>query len=247
MINEINAEMMLNYLYPELAGEWVAHCRGTFYRNYSDDAMSVDPASKSVELSRDGFLKMLPPEYISLEKEQESDERLRERIETLTEAFLPVDSLMFRQQLHVERTVAGMLRIRTAFVLKRIFGIDLDGITNPYVRDAALLLPYVRQSRGDIGWVRRMLESVTLCPVEMTVGRWSDDDSSRTWMPYVHYSVVCDGLTQSDFQREYARLQELSVFVMEHWMPAEVVMKIDLITHIRKRESAILDYSCEMD
>ena len=40
-IPEIRAEMLLNYLYPELATKWMVSDKGSFYRNYNDDIMSL--------------------------------------------------------------------------------------------------------------------------------------------------------------------------------------------------------------
>lgn len=246
MINEINAEMLLNYLYPDLQDEWVAQYCGTFYRNYNNDALEVDAKEKKVRLARDGFLKLLPPEYISPENETEKDEALRRRIAMLTDAFLPFDSMMFRNSLKIEKTVAGLLERKLSIVLSKIFAIDYDSIKNQLVRDAALLLPYVRESRGDVNWVRKMLESITLCPVEMKLGRWSENDNTKAWLPFVHYSVVCDGLTQRDYLREKGNIEELETFVMEHWMPVEVMMKIDLITHNVDSNCMMLNYSAEL-
>lgn len=246
MINEINAEMLLNYLYPELQDEWVADCRGTFYRNYSSDALEIDSKEKKVALARDGFLKLLPPEYISPEKEIEKDDALKRRIAMLKDAFLPIDSIMFRNSLRQEKTIAELLEHKVGIVLLRIFGIDYDAIENPLVKDAAFLLPYVRTSRGDVHWVRKMIEMITTCTVEMKLGRWSEDDNTKAWLPYVVYSVVCDGLTERDFVRELDRLKELEAFVMEHWMPVEAVMRIDLITHNVDSDCMTLNYSAEM-
>lgn len=246
MINEINAEMLLNYLYPDLQDEWVAECCGTFYRNYNDDALEIAADRKRVRLARDGFLKLLPPEYISPEKETEKDEALRRRIAMLTDAFLPFDSIMFRNSLKIEKTVAGLLERKLSIVLSKIFAIDYDSIENPLVKDAALLLPYVRESRGDVKWTKKMLETISMCRVEMSLGRWSEKDNTKAWLPYVRYTVICDGLTQNDFVREYGNLKELEAFVMEHWMPAETVMKIDLITHNVNSNGMMLNYSAEL-
>lgn len=246
MINEINAEMLLNYLYPDMQDEWVAHCSGTFFRNYNDDMLSIDAESRTVTLARDGLLKLLPKEYISPENETEKGDELKRRIAMLTEAFLPIDSIMFRKTLKIEKFFGDILERKISTLLKTVFGIDYDTITNPLVRDAAILLPYVRESRGDVQGVRKMLEAITQCPVEMKLGRWSERDNTMAWLPFVHYFVVRDGLTSRDYLREMEYIRELESFVMEHWMSAEVVMKIDLITHKVNRDEMILNYSAEL-
>lgn len=69
MLNEISAEMLLEQLYPELTEEWSVRCKGVFYRNYSDDAMRVDPEERQVELARDGFLQLLPSSLLTEDAE----------------------------------------------------------------------------------------------------------------------------------------------------------------------------------
>ena len=57
---QIRAEVLLNYLYPELESDWFALCKGTFYRNYNQDILWLDLDEKKVLLARDGFLRLLP-------------------------------------------------------------------------------------------------------------------------------------------------------------------------------------------
>lgn len=59
-IQEISAEMWLNLLYPEEAEKWIVKDKGTFYRNYTPDILSLDENTHEVSLSRDGFTKLLP-------------------------------------------------------------------------------------------------------------------------------------------------------------------------------------------
>ena len=68
-ISQISAEMLLNYLYPELGEKWIVRSAGTFYRNYNNDHLSVYEDTEEVVLARDGFLKLLPEALISDENE----------------------------------------------------------------------------------------------------------------------------------------------------------------------------------
>ena len=38
---QVRAEVLLNYLYPELEKKWMVQCKGTFFRNYSQDILSL--------------------------------------------------------------------------------------------------------------------------------------------------------------------------------------------------------------
>ena len=67
-IQGLRAEVLLNYLYPELMQRWVANCKGTFYRNYNEDAIRIDGEEGWVTLARDGMLKLLPQGLIATEQ-----------------------------------------------------------------------------------------------------------------------------------------------------------------------------------
>ena len=91
-ISEIRAEVLLNYLYPELEDRWRAHYDGAFYRNYNRDALYVNTDTAEVSLARDGFLRLLPQGLLSNTDElrkgnnQGSTEELEWRIHMLSEA-----------------------------------------------------------------------------------------------------------------------------------------------------------------
>ena len=97
-ITEIKAEVLLNHLYPELADQWIVKNKGTFYRNYSEDAMRIDEESGTVSLSRDGFLRLLPQGLITTDDELKGKdfhakyEELKLRRSQLEELFRPFDS-----------------------------------------------------------------------------------------------------------------------------------------------------------
>ena len=59
-LSEISAEMLLNYLYPDLADRWIVQAEGTFYRNYNRDVLTYDEENAEIQVARDGFQKLLP-------------------------------------------------------------------------------------------------------------------------------------------------------------------------------------------
>ena len=50
-IRQVSAEMLLNYLFPEMEGQWLADNKGSFYRNYSRDILALYADEKRVEAS----------------------------------------------------------------------------------------------------------------------------------------------------------------------------------------------------
>ena len=64
-IAEASAEMLLNYLYPEVERKWIAHGEGSFYRNYTNDLLDFDDETMDAWLARDTFLRLLPQGVIN--------------------------------------------------------------------------------------------------------------------------------------------------------------------------------------
>ena len=59
-IPEASAEMLLNYLYPEVGQKWIAHGEGSFYRNYNSDLLEYDDETLNAWTARDTFIRLLP-------------------------------------------------------------------------------------------------------------------------------------------------------------------------------------------
>ena len=254
-IHEISAELLLNLLYPELENQWVAHHDGTFYRNYNRDVLELDADGGRVRLSRDSILGLLPQGVISPEDElrkgniPEKHKELEHHQKLLAEAFLPFDSLLFRRQLELERNVSELLDSKLAYVLKTYFGFDLEAETNPYVREAAMLLPYVRHRRGDFGLLKNLLQNLFRCPVNQLERRYSQTDSTLCWLPVMRYELLIPGLSAQDYRNLAEQLNPLTDFLSEWFVPADVRLEILVKQHGEPRQldsQWTLDYNTEL-
>lgn len=260
MTNEINAEFLLHRLYPELEEQWTVRFKGTFYRNYTNDPISVDMDSKVVEVARDGLLKLLPPTMLSDESElkdhddagrryhkdwKERYQELQRRLMMLSEAFLPIDTLHFRQSLKLENAVSEVLDMKLRHVLKEYYGIDLDAITDEYTLQAAVLLPFVTKLRGKLPFVRNMLSAILDTKVTMQLSSYSHRDNNKGSLPKVHYHVIIDGLTQQEYKERTERLKPLASFVKEWFIPFDFFSEISVISSITQGvdNGALLNYN----
>lgn len=254
-IPEIGAEMLLNYLYPELQEKWTAHHDGTFYRNYNRDIMEIDPDAMTVWLSRDGFLDLLPQGLLSKEDEfktgdiQEKHKDLDMQRRILSEAFLPFDSISFRSRLRLESEISKMLSDKLGYILRTYFHYDLAAEKNPYVREFALLLPYIRHWRGDTYLIQNLLSALFHCEVTFTLRRYSESDSTRAWLPCIRYDLLMPNLTGEEYRTLNSDLQPLAEFLSEWFLPAETRLELR-IKHHRAAPSLntdmILDYNTEL-
>ena len=254
-IPEIGAEMLLNCLYPELREKWTAHHDGTFYRNYNRDVMEIDPETMTVWLSRDGFLELLPQGLLSKEDEfksgdvQEKHRELDMQRRILSEAFLPFDSINFRSRLRLEGEISGMLSGKLEYILKTYFDYDLAAEKNPYVREFAVLLPYIRHWRGDTYLIKNLLSAIFHCEVTFTLRRYSESDSSRAWLPCIRYDLLMPNLTGEEYRALYSDLQPLAEFLSEWFLPAETRLELRIKHHSANpllNTDMILDYNTEL-
>lgn len=247
--------MLLNYLYPELTHEWIVSNKGSFYRNYSDDIMSLYLNERQVELSRDGFLKLLPEGVLTNDDEfkkvdvAEKYKILKRREHLLNEAFLPFDTFYFRYFMMVEQQVADLLNTKLEYILNQYFGFNLEAEKNPYVRRVAVLLPFAKQWRGDFPMIRNLLAGLFGCEVEMRQGRYSFSDTTQCRLPLVRYDLLIDGLEAEKFRELYSQLMPLNDFITEWFMPMEVVCQIKIKEHNQPQQvntRLVLDYNSEL-
>ena len=236
-IPEIRAELLLNYLYPEAFNLWSVQNEGVFYRNYNSDLLAVDEERQEAQTARDSFIKLLPQGLITDDaglKGEDAPEKFKQlqlRLRLLRETFKPIDTFYFRESLYVEHQVDRLLQDKLSYILKTYFGVDIEQIENRYVREAAVLLPYVSKWRGDFGIVADLLRVLFKCEVDMTIGRYSHSDTTRRWLPMVRYELLIPGLMPEEYRERMAELQPLQDFICEWFIPAEVMCQIDIREH----------------
>lgn len=235
MIDEIRAEYLLTKLYPELDDQWVARHKGTFYRNYSQDAMHIYPEERLVELSRDSFLKLLPDTFLSNEDElakgvqKESKEELKRRLHRLDEAFMPIDTQRFKTHIQLERAIDPILNMKLQYILQEYFDYDLKAEQNEYIAQVAPLLPYASLLRGDLYLIRNIMEVVTHHKVQHQVTNYSCDDNTKFSMPMVLITVREDNLRPDEYKVHQAKLEEFLHFLTERFLPFDMLFKIRVI------------------
>ncbi len=254
-MSEISAEMLLNFLYPEEIDQWVVKDKGTFYRNYTPDVLSVDAKARYVALSRDGFIKLLPQGLITTDNELKGDDfydkyvALFNRKQLLQEVFKPIDCFTFRRRLHIERKVSQLLNDKATYLLKKFYHFDLSKEKNPYVKTLAMLLPNISKLRANFGVVRDLLQILVGCEVEMNTGRYSEKDDTRCWLPWLKYDLLIDDLTTPQYNLLRKDMLELEQFINEWFMPFDVKCSLRIKQHgypCKVEENLTLDYNTEL-
>jgi len=236
-VSEASAEMLLNYLYPEMDRKWIAHGEGSFYRNYNNDLLDFDDETMEAWVARDTFLNLLPQGVINNDNDLRGEDsaekfkKIQRRVRLLNEAFLPIDTTAFRQRLYVERQVSELLQNKLSYVLNEYFGINLDEVESPLVKEAALMLPYVSRKRGDFGLVGALLGALLHCKVQIMTGRYSQTDTTLRWLPRVRYELLIPGLSPEEFRTLNTEVQPLRDFICEWFIPFEVKCDILIKEH----------------
>jgi len=231
-IPEIRAELLLNYLYPEAFNHWTAQNEGSFFRNYNSDLLAIDEKKMMAQTARDSFMRLLPQGLLTQETDLKGEgvaekfKKLELRLRYLRETFKPIDTYRFRESVYVERQIDILLQGKLSYILNTYFGVDLKKIENPYVREAASLLPYVNRRRGDFGFIASLLRTLVRCEVNMSTGRYSHTDTTKIWLPMVRYELIIPGLTPEEFQEKDHNLEPLREFLCEWLIPLEVWCEI---------------------
>lgn len=255
-ISQVSAEMLLNYLYPEMAEEWIVDNKGTFYRNYNQDVLALYVDEKRVELARDGFLKLLPQGLLTRENELKEtkdavakSKELERRIHLLNEVFLPFDKIHFRRTMRMEQQVSDLVREKVEYLLREYFGFDITAEENPYVKTMATMLPYAKGWRGNFVILRKAMEMLYGCQVIMTKGRYSHSDSTLSWLPCIRYELLIPGLTAEEYRMRNKELLTFAEFLKEWFIPAEVECQVKIKEHGQAQQTntrLTLDYNTEI-
>ena len=248
-IAEIKAEVLLNHLYPELADQWIVKNKGTFYRNYSEDAMRIDEESGTVSLSRNGFLRLLPQGLITTDDELKGKdfhakyEELKLRRSQLEELFRPFDSWAFRKTVQVEKQLSELLDGKLDALLKTYFRVDRATEPNAYVREMMGLLPMVSRLRADFGRIGDILSSLLGYHVTTEISRYDWSGWRQDAQPMVLYRAWIPGLKAEDYKALKEDLAAMKDFICEWFIPFDTYCEIE----VKSEELATLDYQLTLD
>ena len=252
-LSEVNAEMLLHYLYPEMDDKWTVEHLGTFYRNYNSDLIAYDKENGEVQVARDSFTKLLPAGMLFSESSQKDKKvntsKQKDRQLLLRETFQPIDNVSFKHRMSVEREVSDLLDSKMQYVMTTYFHYDPKAEENEYIRQVADMLPLVRNIRGDYMTIRNILAAIFDCEVTCAIGRYSDTDQTRSWIPQVAYELQIEGLDTKSFEIMTNDVEQLRQFLQEWFIPFDVQCNITIKWHHQGMNDAdhwLLDYNTEL-
>lgn len=254
-LKEVSSEMLLHYLHPEMDEEWKVENQGTFYRNFNSDLIAYDEEKGEVQLARDSFTKLLPPGMLFSDKslkgrgQKNKINKLNDRQSMLRDMFQPFDNMSFLQRISVEREMAALLDDSLNYVLTTLFHYDITKEENPYIRQLAGLLPLVRNLRGDYHLMRAVLSSLFDCEVSYSLGRYSETDQTRTWIPKVSYELLIEGLTPESYEKMNNYVNEVCAFLKEWFFSFETELVLKIKWHNQSWNETrywLLEYNTEL-
>lgn len=233
----ISAECLLNYLYPDNAGQWQVNCAGTFYRNYSRDILDIDDTLQQVTISRDSFLRLLPQGIIAGDNALRGRnfdakyKELKKKEEILKDLFKPVDTLAFRFRLHTEQQTAELLHDKLKLMLKNFFNFNLEGEKNPYIRKTAPLLLLISHLRANYSFIRNLLELLFNCKVETKTGRYTWEEYQECSQPSIIYQLIIENLKNEDYNALKEEIEPFKQFMKEWFIPFNTYFDINIRHH----------------
>lgn len=250
--------MQLGYMYPGNDNNWIVRSRGTFYRNYQSDVMSVDENYNIADLARDGFLHLLPQGIITSDYDLNTDDpyqkkaawnELQARKRRLDSAFLPIDTIRFRNRMLVEKNIAELVSEKQAILLKTVYGINVEDYPNPFIQHMIHILPNIKRYRGDLNSIRCFLENSTESEVELIRKRYSDTDSTRQWLVEAIYNIYIDNLSSVEYQEMTEKVEQIEDFLREWLVPIEVKLRVKIKMRTKTKtigSSFIMDYNIQL-
>ena len=254
-LSEVNAEMLLHYLYPEMDDKWTVEHQGVFFRNFNSDLLGYDEETGEVQVARDSFTKLLPPGMLFSENalkgrgQKKKIGALNDRQSLLRDMFQPFDNISFHRRMGVEREVSDLLDSKLNYVLTTFFHYDIQAEQNPYIRQLACLLPMARHIRGDYRLMRNILSVLFQCEVKCTIGRYSDTDQTRVWIPQVAYEFLVEGLTPESYKEMETAINEVRNFIQEWFFSFDTMLMTTIKWHQQSWNDArywLLDYNTEL-
>ena len=173
---DIRAETIFAQL--EELPNYVVRNKGIFYRNYSDDLISIQEENNVnvLELSRDGTFHLLPEgvffkenrlkindKYV-LDKEKNKIREEKLKIELF---FQPFETKYFQLSLELESRLNEIAEKGNRILSDYVFeGIDID-TENHYIQVMLPLMPYVSELKGNLDLLRDLLEIIFFAKVEI--------------------------------------------------------------------------------
>ncbi|MCF0166738.1 MAG: hypothetical protein HUJ89_06240 [Bacteroidales bacterium] len=233
-IPEIRAEFLLNTLFPERRGQWIARYDGTFYRNYNRDAMQVNEKTGEVSLSRDGLFALLPEGMVTSENALRTKDykgtwqEMSRRVQVLKEACVPIDTFLFRESMIIENRLQENMDIYWDAFVQAIFDVDVQGIENPLIRNFARMLPFVEELRGDYRAIAKLLGYMLDRPVSLKDSVYSMDEAVGNIYPELIFRVEAPGLDEEQFRELYELVHPLQDFIKEYYVDFNVRFSIEI-------------------
>nr|MCR5455032.1 hypothetical protein [Bacteroidales bacterium] len=157
--------------------------------------------------------------------------RVEHRQRVLKAAFMPFDTYVFQKKLDIERHASQLLEDKLKWLLNEYFRYNIDEETSPLVKEAAMLLPFISQYRGDFGLVSNLLQTLVKCSVVMSKGRYSEADNTVCWLPYIRYLLMIPDLTAEEYREKSRQIEPLAQFIKEWLIPFDVHCEIVVKEH----------------
>lgn len=252
---DISAEFLLNYLHPDQMDQWEVDCAGTFYRNYSEDVLTIDEEKGTVRLARDSFLRLLPQGVIANDNAlkgnnfEQKYERLKKKEELLRSFFKPVDTLAFRFRLHIENQITQLSEKKLAFLLRHYFHYDITREKDPYILKVAPFLLFVNQLRANYGFIRDLLACLFNHKVEIHKGLHTWEEDERCACPVIEFQLIVPNLTAEAYDKLDKAIAPLREFLIEWFIPFDTHCVIGIRQHgqpFTLGEPLTLDYNTEI-
>lgn len=248
---EIRAESIL-FLLDEIKRFRVSS-EGVFYRNYSNDILSVKKEAQDdvvVRLSRDSLFHLLPQGFfftedmlVNLKKrsdQKEKIEQLKEEKEKIKLFFQPFDTQTFLSSLELEKKISEISSKENEILYDTFFSQYEIDESNEYIKKIKPILPYLSEIKTNLP----LMEDVLICLFDAEVSINMSKPTAHTPITKVLFTIYIEKLTNEEYQRLYKKMEAFFEFFYEWFLSYECEYEYEIKDN---KERFILDNSLTLE
>ena len=269
-MDDVRAELLLSSRGDDLTDISVKKS-GRFYRGYMPDLMAEDSISKTIELSRNGLMQMLPEALFYQEEflrenvtdadtEKTKKEELKTQKQLCSVFFEGFDTIFAQHEIRIHKIIGTTEYERESILLREIYGIEISRERNMLIRKLALLLLESDTIKGNIPLIAFYLRAImnvkvsysistqTMCENKYLGGTQKESKIKSAHYKRVLFILYIEDLSSEEYRNMMDQYEDFFIFLEKWFLPydCEVDYRIkDYHKRFILGDSLTLDYNTQ--
>lgn len=234
---------------------------GRFYKGYTSDLLSIDPTTRTVELSRDGLLQMLPEAMFFREEYFREDvtdadvmkqkiEQMKAQKEQLSVYFEAFDTWFAQHEMLFHQVLEEVECEKEVNMLRELYGIDVTKERDPLVRKLARLLLDGDAVKGNLRLLAFCVGAILDVGISYDVLPSVVGNCKSSRYTIVRYYLFIEGLSSEGYRQRMERYEEFFYRLEQWFLPYDCEVDYcikDMHQRFVLGESLTLDYNTRFE